>query len=187
MCVDLRFVFNCSDEISEAQFQAASFILVDHHVSPKTFASIQIIDHRPIDPISQFPRSCDVNIQPVASCTTLIADMILHQNTLSHTNQELLRLLYPVIVLDTVNFSKTADKAKELDLSVSNRIAQTLNITKNETLQIFEELVDARADISQLDTFQILNKDMKLVVSKQSGKPYVSIPGIPISIPVSHF
>lgn len=112
--------------------------------------------------------------------------MVLAQNSSSSSiNTQLLRFLYPVIVLDTVNFSPLADKAKELDLSVSQRIASSLKISKNETLEMFNELVDARADISQLDSLQILNKDMKRVMSKKSGKPIVSIPGLPISVLVS--
>lgn len=178
-------IYFISDEISEAQFEAAHFILVDHHVSAQTLAAIEIIDHRPLDAIAQIPRSCLVNIQQVASCTTLIAGMVLEQNLSTEANQQLLRMLYPVIVLDTVNFSPVADKAKPLDVSVSDRIATQFNITQEERLRVFDELVAARADVSQLDSLQILDKDMKRVMSKKSGETVVVIPGFPISVLVS--
>lgn len=148
---------------------------------------VQVIDHRPLDPAARLPRDCSTNIQQVASCTSIIADLVLNENVSSAVNQELLKLLYPVIVLDTVNFSPAADKARPLDFSVSDRIAHKLNITKDANRQMFDDLVAARADVSALDSLQILDKDMKRVVGKRSGRTVVTIPGFPISVLVSKF
>ncbi|KAJ6635440.1 Exopolyphosphatase PRUNE1 [Pseudolycoriella hygida] len=172
----------CSDEVPTSVLDASKFILVDHHVSPFNKQTIQVIDHRPFYSGSNLPTDCRLNIQEVGSCATLVADLIFKSNvdTKSDDLLETLKMLYAPIVLDTVNFSKDADKAKPLDKSISDKLESILDIDEESRVHLFNELVEARADVSSLDSLQILSKDMK-IFSNFDGTRVIAIPGFPIS------
>lgn len=128
------------------------------------------------------PANSRQRIEEVGSCCTLIADRILQQNDQTIAIDDILRLLYPVIVLDTVNFSLAADKAKPLDFSVAERIEQRFGRNRTDATQTYNDLVKARANVSQLDSYELLWKDLK-VVNGNYGR-VVAIPGFPISVQV---
>lgn len=90
-------------------------------------------------------------------------------------------MLYNPIVLDTVNFSKDADKARPLDQTICGKLETELDIDEEKRIRLFNELVEARSDVSTLDSLQILSKDMKKV-SNFDGTRVVAIPGYPISV-----
>lgn len=168
-----------SDEISDSLFARSQLVLVDHHVSPFAAQVLQVIDHRPLDArgSAALPANSSRRIETVGSCCTLIADMILNDaSTRTAAYQgSLLDLLYAVIVLDTVNFSPQADRARALDREVCQRIEQ-LDRTRR-----FDALVAARSDVSTLDAEQLLHKDMKLVHGG-GGSVHVAMPGFPITL-----
>lgn len=165
---------------------ASTFILVDHHNNAKVRDRIiEVIDHRPFDAASALPAAARQTIREVGSCCTLIADRILSATDAANENfDDILRLLYPVIVLDTVNFSEVADKARELDVSVANRIEQKGLMRSADRQKIFNELVAARADVSQLTAYEMLWKDLKLVTGSMAGGRTIGIPGFPMSVQV---
>lgn len=175
------------DEISPELFATSKLILVDHHVSPYNKQVCQVFDHRPIDPAANFPIESEVIIKDVGSCATLIAEFILNsQMRTDQNNNDILKLLQPVIVLDTVNFSEKANKAKPLDFSIFSKINEMLKQPIIEP-EIYLNLVSARSDVSCLDSFQILLKDMKIVSSKHDNDSIVAIPGFPVSVQVKNF
>lgn len=143
---------------------------------------VEVLDHRPFDISANLPANSRQRIEEVGSCCTLIADRILEQNDESNAIADLLRLLYPVIVLDTVNFSPAADKARALDFSVAERIENRFGLNRSDATQWFNDLVKARADVSQLDSYELLWKDLK-IVNGSNGR-VVAIPGFPISAQV---
>lgn len=85
------------------------------------------------------------------------------------------------IVLDTVNFCREADKARELDHQMAKVIEQYLNIENSAKSRqiIFDKLVAKRSDVSCLDSLQILHKDLKII---SRNRRVVSIPGYPILV-----
>lgn len=169
------------DEISPALFSASQFILVDHHVNHNVRERIiEVLDHRPFDKSANLPADSRQRIEDVGSCCTLIADRILEQNDETTALADILRLLYPVIVLDTVNFSPAADKARALDFSVADRIEQRLGLNRTNATQIYNDLVKARADVSILNSYEMLWKDLKVV--NGSNGHVVAISGFPISV-----
>lgn len=90
-------------------------------------------------------------------------------------------LFFPgAIVLDTVNFSPEADKVRPLDIEVTEKLEELLSITDSGyKTRLFKALNEARSDISTLDSFQILSKDLKII----SGlRAVVAIPGFPMSV-----
>lgn len=164
-----------------------NFILVDHHLS-KDFHSkvISVLDHRPFDVKSNLSEECFKDIREVGSCATLVGDAIMKdvkvENLMTNeTYKELFNLLYGPIVLDTINFSEDADKVRQLDKTVSEFIEKVLKIEDipSTRKKVYDDLVYARADISSLDSLQLLSKDLK-IISSEDGRLRVAIPGVPV-------
>lgn len=145
---------------------------------------LQVIDHHPFDgDSSKLPANCVVTINEVGSCATLIADLILSQSNPGDF-LDALKMLYPVIVLDTVNFSPAADKAQRLDYSIAEQLQRLLDISESSSNQMFDDLVAARVNVSSLDSLQILSKDLKTIASNRNALKMVAIPGFPILVQV---
>lgn len=96
-----------------------------------------------------------------------------------------MQLLYATIVLDTVNFSKEADKARPLDTEIVEKIEKILKIDEPvlNRLKLFDDLVKARCDVNSLNSLQILSKDLK-IISNENNTKIVAIPGYPILVQV---
>lgn len=175
----------CNDEIGQIEGTVnTKFILVDHHVSKYHKNVIGVVDHRPFDSDSALNDGIFKTIEQVGSCATLITKLIQDSGGLNVIDDHvlvMLRLLYGAIILDTVNFSKTADKARPLDSEMVRLIEMHLGIENNVEYreQLFNNLVEKRSDISSLDSLQILYKDMK-IVSRNGYK--IAIPGYPMLV-----
>lgn len=169
--------------MSPELLNVSKFILVDHHVPTPLVSNVQILaifDHRPLDTKnSQILHDCKVKLNEVGSCATLIADEI---RTLTHSfenQRELISFLRGPIVLDTVNFLESAEKAKPLDIEINGEIEKVLDVAEADRLNLFNELVKARSDVSSLSTMQLLSKDLKIISNKD--KSYVvAFPGFPL-------
>lgn len=152
-------------------------VLVDHHVlsqQDKCLAKnvIEIIDHRPVDKNSKW-ENVDVIINTTGSCATLIANKIFSSNVTCLDNVAA-KLLHGTIVLDTVNFNKSANRFTELDVEVISKLEKDFEISYTRD-QIYNELTTARSDVSSLTPFQILHRDMKII----NGVPF---PGVPMLV-----
>lgn len=140
-------------------------ILVDHHSLPppdnwmKSFV-VEVIDHRPQDVSWYWPQQL-ATIEIVGSCCTLIARKILEYNPSIFT-PSICNLLYGTILLDTACMSPTVARATPVDHEVISELEKVLPSLPDRNV-IYRELVKARADISELLTDQILNKDKKAV------------------------
>jgi exopolyphosphatase len=175
----------CKDEIDLKDKSFEGLILVDHHMSPYRNSVLAAVDHRPFDPNSNLPTTCQLQIKEVGSCATLVAEIISKDVNLLDSRDYLdpLKLLHSTIVLDTINFSKEADKARQLDHKMVEMIESVLKIDNVEDYRknLFDELVKARADVSSLNSLQILSKDLK-IISNSSNKIRIAFPGYPISV-----
>jgi len=73
----------CRDDLELRDFVNLKLILVDHHVlAPKdanlTSKVVEIIDHREVnDAIKNYDETCNIKIELVGSCTTLISEILL--------------------------------------------------------------------------------------------------------------
>lgn len=172
----------CRDEI-DLKEDVQSSVLVDHHVSEYPAKAISVLDHRPFDKISKLGSDCFINIQEVGSCATLVCDAIKTDVNIESLDEyfEVLQLLYGPIVLDTINFGKEADKVRPLDVAMGEFIESFLHVEDiaAHRKNLYNELVAARADVSSLDSLQILSKDLK-IVSNESGTVRVAIPGVDV-------
>ncbi|XP_065079132.1 exopolyphosphatase PRUNE1 [Ochlerotatus camptorhynchus] len=175
----------CKDEINLPEVvDDTSYVLVDHHISKYRSNVVGVIDHRPFDTSSLLNADIFKYIDQVGSCASLITKLIQDSGALqekSNDNTELMNFLYGPIVLDTVNFSKEADKARELDHQMAKTIEQYLNIKNSSEIRqiLFDNLVAKRSDVSCLDSLQMLSKDLKIV--SRNGR-VVAIPGYPILV-----
>lgn len=176
----------CNDEIRLEELRDSnklSTVLVDHNYSKYGPVTIQVFDHHQYDSNSNLPEDCEKRIELVGSCASIVADHVLQSGPKFENDSESLSLLYAAIVLDTVNFSKDADKARELDVKMAERIETLLGITDSEQhrSKLLEELINARSDVSSLNSGQLLYKDLKIIRNK-SGSKVIAIPGFPISV-----
>lgn len=177
----------CNDEIRWAELRESnklSTVLVDHNYSKYGPITVQVLDHHQYDGLnSNLPEECEKRIELVGSCASIVADQVLQAGQGFNKELEPLSLLYAAIVLDTVNFSKDADKARELDVKMAERIEDLLGISDPEhhRAELLEELIKARSDVSTLNAAQILYKDLKIIKNK-AGSTVIAIPGFPILV-----
>jgi exopolyphosphatase len=172
----------CRDEISLKTIE--QFVLVDHHVSEFNDKTIAVLDHRPFDQLCKLGSDCFVNIKEVGSNGTLVCDAIKRDLTgeeLTDDYKEVLRICYAPIVLDTINFSRNADKVRPLDIEMRDYIENVVAIQNAESYRksLYEELVAAREDVSALNSLQVLSKDLK-IISNESGSVKIAIPGVDV-------
>ncbi|XP_075158851.1 exopolyphosphatase prune [Haematobia irritans] len=174
------------DELTEEFLQSSQLVLVDHHVSPWLNNSIAIYDHRPRDSSALIPEQCEVHMDLVGSCATLIADLYITKEILGEDEHDVLNLLRGTIVLDTVNFSQEAARATTRDHEACAHLENALGITNAAGREeLFNELVKARSDVNSLTAAQLLRKDNKILTSTKLEDMKLAIPGFPI--PVQEF
>ncbi|XP_004530565.1 exopolyphosphatase PRUNE1 [Ceratitis capitata] len=180
------------DDLQQEFLARSEFILVDHHVSPFAARCLEVFDHRAFDEKAQLANDCKVHLELVGSCATLIAELILEDISTTVAPdvlamyEILFTMLRSTIVLDTVNFSESANRYTPKDVEISKKLEHLLtNSNSDKTLsernQIFDELVAARADISRLTAIQLLRKDLKILKNTVHNLS-IAIPGFPMLV-----
>lgn len=174
------------DDLPEQLPSDVSVILVDHHVSRLASHVIEVLDHRPRDNNQLLRSIVDVQIEPlVGSCATLVAERYLAEE--EPRSLTVSQLLHATIVLDTINFSVVAKRYCDRDLTAVVRLEQlqqridepcALDEEEHKRFRrsLFDELVAARADISELTLSEVLRKDMKMLQTEQHQVPFAGLP-----------
>ncbi|XP_046398055.1 exopolyphosphatase PRUNE1 [Ischnura elegans] len=193
------------DELDVHRLHASgrlALVLVDHHSLPPGDRALaqsvsEVLDHRPRDPHAPpFPPHAPVDLRPVGSCCTLVADRL----TATKAGQALLTrqvamLLFGPILLDTACLSEAAGRATRLDRDVAARLRRRLRLstpTPSEggvgaaasegasqatplgEEELFGLLVAARANSAlALPPRQLLARDLKVV---EARVPIASLP-----------
>lgn len=78
--------------------------------------------------------------------------------------------------MDTACFSQAADRTTELDLKMAMEL-ENRGVDSTRREKLFQELLAARSDISNLTPSQLLEKDMKIALG-------IPVPGLPILVQV---
>ncbi|XP_066996498.2 exopolyphosphatase PRUNE1 [Anabrus simplex] len=148
-------------------------ILVDHHVLSPADSFLQkciveIYDHRPPEPGWEWRGK--KTLLRVGSCATLIAKEVMQRQP-SLLVQDVCLLLYGPILLDTACLSPNAGRTSQLDLDVISELDKHIGYAVKRD-EIFQNLLDARSDISSLSPPQLLVKDMKII----NGVPICGLP-----------
>ncbi|KAM3956070.1 exopolyphosphatase prune [Aphomia sociella] len=153
-------------------------ILVDHHVlcSKDRFLApyvTEIIDHRPTDKHGWcYKDDTRTTIEVVGSCSTLVAQRIKDLSALIAKDVDFFNayticsdMLHSTMILDTVNLSKTFNKATAKDEEMVFFLESLIKPSDcvNDRKSKLERLTKARSDVSELNAAQLLKKDVKIV------------------------
>ncbi|KAF6731932.1 prune-like protein [Oryzias melastigma] len=138
--------------------------LVDHNVLPSSDcdledAVVEVIDHHHQERESN--PTCPVTVETVGSCATLVTERIL-QKAPEILDQQLAQLLYGAMVLDCVNMDPAAGKVTPKDSQYAEALERRFP-TLPPRGALFQSLQNAKFDVSDLNTEQMLLKDMKAV------------------------
>lgn len=147
--------------------------IVDHHVlsrSDECFSPFvkEIIDHR-VQTKTFDESQIFVEIAPVGSCMTLIAEKVLHaidsgRLVLTQAEMsELSLLMSGPILLDTVNLATSAGKVTPRDRDVINKLWK--NEHDPDISMLFNDLSDAKYFVEGLSSMDLLLKDLKMIQS----------------------
>ena len=139
---NLRFILVDHNRLTGAEERLRDFIIeiMDHHKDEK-----------------QYPRNARIDIRPVGSTATLVAERLL---TLKHVSnfEEISRLLLGAILLDTVNLSPEVGKTTDTDRKIVNRLL-TLSGLNRQTL--FTTLKEIKFSDTKLNCRDLLRMDYK--------------------------
>ncbi|XP_059574812.1 exopolyphosphatase PRUNE1 isoform X2 [Alligator mississippiensis] len=159
------------DEIDLVMLHRAGLLtltLVDHHILPSGDAAleeavIEVIDHRPLER-DWGPRR-RVTVEPVGSCTTLVAERVM-EGPPELLDRQTAALLHGTILLDCVNLAPEARKVTPKDARyVALLEARFPDLPARDI--IFETLQKAKFDVTGLTTEQVLQKDLKVLSGDQ--------------------
>lgn len=177
----------CRDEVDIKELHKENklrLILVDHNVLAPSdlgmeMSVIEIIDHHKEEHNNRFPRA-KVLIEPVGSCCTLVAEKLMKEKP-DLLDENLAKLLYGTILMDTVCLSSNAQRTTPKDKELVEHLESFLGYSKRET--IFSELQFAKCDTSGLTIIQLLRKDLKTI---KNSIVTIAISTVPISMEEFH-
>ncbi|XP_012825337.1 exopolyphosphatase PRUNE1 isoform X1 [Xenopus tropicalis] len=141
--------------------------LVDHNVLPRGDSYLEdvvaeVIDHRHLERPAAL--NCKVTSELVGSCTTLVAEKIIH-GAPEILDLQLASLLRDTIVLDCINMAPAAGKVTPKDTEYVTTLESMFpSLPPRGT--VFDSLQKAKFDVSGLTTDQMLRKDLKVLVSR---------------------
>ena len=115
----------------------------------------KIVDHHKDVGIS-YHADCERLIEPVGSCATLVAELLLAEDII---NEVIAELLLAAILVDTFNLSPTANRATDKDRDVAHRLTSMITISSDE---LYRSVLGARCDNSTLSVRDLIEKDFKI-------------------------
>ncbi|XP_048449441.1 uncharacterized protein LOC109922729 [Rhincodon typus] len=139
--------------------------LVDHNMLTSDdkaleTAIIKIIDHHDYHEQERFHSTqCEIVLEPVGSCSTLIVSEIL-QEAPDLLNEQLTHLFRGAIILDCMNMTSEAGKVTLKDEEILAALEQRFPDLPAQQ-EIFDTLQQAKFDVSGFNTEQVLLRDLK--------------------------
>ena len=142
-----------------------SVVLVDTNTLPPDLKQLaphvkKIIDHHK-DVGVGYHADCERLIEPVGSCSSLIAELLLAEDIV---NEVIAELLLAAILLDTFNLSPTANRATDKDRDMAQRLTPMSTVSNDE---LYRSVLGARCDNSDFSVKELLEKDFK--VARRAG------------------
>nr|XP_053653270.1 exopolyphosphatase PRUNE1-like isoform X1 [Cherax quadricarinatus] len=155
--------------------------LVDHHqLAPSDSfldaSVVFILDHRKLE---RHPQSVPggIVVEMVGSCCTLVTEQVLARNP-ALLDSVTASLLYGTIILDTVNLNEAAKRVTPKDVDMIGRLQPLLSSSINRS-EIFQQLTNAKANVSGLTSDQLLRKDVKVT---SAGDLKVGVASVPMMV-----
>jgi len=135
-------------------------VLVDHNVpgnalAPYGDAIKEILDHHADE--KKYSSDTVVDIRPVGSAATLVAERFLRDQKDSIDNSVGL-LLLGTILLDTVNLDEDAGRVTPDDVKAAQKL---IEITGLDQQVLFDKLQFEKFNVSSLGSYDLLRKDYK--------------------------
>lgn len=157
----------CRDDVDfKALYESGklSITLVDHNQlsrNDKLYQTsvIEVIDHHQKE-TDYDPSRCQVTIDMVGSCCTLIAEILLNKQP-ELLDQQIALLLYGTILLDTICLSDLAKRATAKDKAIVTELEKIL--VGCDRRELFQKLYEAKFDISALTMEDLLHRDFKVI------------------------
>ncbi|XP_078070647.1 protein prune homolog 2-like isoform X2 [Mustelus asterias] len=136
--------------------------LVDHNMLSSDdkvleTAVVKIIDHHEQERLHS--TQCEIVVEPVGSCATLIVSEIL-QEAPELLNQQLTHLFRGAIILDCLNLTSGAVRGTMKDEDILTALEQRFPDLPTQQ-EVFDALQQAKFDVSGFNTEQILLRDLK--------------------------
>ncbi|KXJ27093.1 Protein prune-like [Exaiptasia diaphana] len=179
---DLIFIDEINLQIMKAHGEL-TVTLVDHNIIPghQAFlkdAVVEIIDHHK----EEMPSSPNYSktIEPVGSCSTLVAEKIL-QLAPDILDEQVTGLLLAAILVDTVNLDPRAGRKTDKDVQVVEQLKKYLK-TDVSCEELYLSVSKAKFDTSTLTCMEILRKDFKAVPTNQKSHLSIGISSIGLSL-----
>ncbi len=158
-------------------------VLVDHHeLNDKIgnkFADIPrislIIDHRERNvKYLQKLEKCEIMIEHVGSCATLLAQKICEN--LGEIDEKLRIFLLSAIMMDTAMLKKR--KTTKKDVEIAGKLHKLCCTNKEELKSLFREIIKAKSNVENFTLLELLKKDLKEVPNAlpKTGMSTVPIP-----------
>lgn len=153
-------------------------ILVDHNaLADKDLwmndKIVEVIDHH-----AQEREGENVIIEPVGSCSTLIAEKIFKENP-DFIDTITLDLIYKTILLDTVCLDENAKRVTPKDVKIIKLIEG--KIGKQDRQDIFDKIWREKQRTDHLTPLQLLRRDLKRVKNKK-GNISIAISSVPMLV-----
>ncbi|XP_011404648.2 PREDICTED: protein prune homolog [Amphimedon queenslandica] len=141
-------------EVSLSDLPHPRVTLVDHNVPDESIRPYvdEIIDHH--DDALTF--ECYRVIEPVGSCSTLVAEKLLSSEDYEMPN-DVATFLLSAILIDTGNL-KIETRVTEKDVEIAGKLGSFVSLSSD---QLYYNVLTAREDVSDLTALQILRKDFK--------------------------
>jgi len=150
-------------------------VLVDHNILAQSQKHMDIVVTEILDHHQDlWPANLKVNktIELVGSCSTLVAEKLL---TLDILDNQMASILLGTILLDTVNLDPRAGRTTDKDKEVVSRLQDKYPVALDE---LYRALCEAKFDVSDLSTRDLLRKDYKALPRNSSEKPSVGISSV---------
>ncbi|EDV21335.1 uncharacterized protein TRIADDRAFT_60259 [Trichoplax adhaerens] len=173
-----------ADEIDlQALYDAnkLSLTIVDHNRLSNKHEQLadcitDIVDHH-LDE-DQFPE-CDIILEPVGSCATLIAEQLMDGDC-SLIDNEVGLLLLSAIIVDTANLDVNFARTTEKDIEIANKLETYVDFDELpfSRLELYDKMKEAKFNVSHLSTYDLLRKDYKSIAAldQSVGISSVTIP-----------
>jgi len=167
------------DSISLKSLDNLKLALVDHNMMSGEDSELEnrvgeVIDHHVME------RAADTNarmlVEPVGSCSTLVAQKILSESP-ELEDKMCLSLLLDTILVDTVALDPQAKKVTAKDIEMVEKIESIIGAVDRTAR--FNQLWAAKAKIDHFTAHQLLRRDLKCI---QLSKAKIGLSSVPLLV-----
>merc|ERR1712130_619441 len=118
-----------------------------------------------------------VTIEPTGSCASLVLRTILKENP-GFKEASCLNLLRKTILLDTVCLRPEAKRVTPTDVEMVEKAEELLERGASDREEVFEALIKEKMRVDHLNVYQLLRRDLKVVVTSSGTR--IALSSVPL-------